>query len=70
MQASLRVSEELGERPNLAITHFRYAELLQQKGDLSEARENLDKAATLFREMGMTWWLEQAEALGKSLDAA
>ena len=63
----LSLAEKRGERPHLAITHFRYAELLQQKGDLPHAREQLGQATALFREMEMTWWLEQAEALGKSL---
>ena len=38
-----------------------------KKSDLPEAREQLDQATTLFREKEMNWWLEQAEALGKTL---
>ncbi len=63
----LSLAEKRGERPHLAITHFRYAEMLQQKGDHNAAREQLGQATALFREMEMTWWLEQAEALGKHL---
>ena len=50
-------------RPDLAITHFRFAELLGRKGDSAEASEQLTKATAFFREMEMTWWLEQAERL-------
>lgn len=63
MGEGLRLAEERGELPDLALTHFRYAELLQQKGDQAEAREQLDQAIALFREMDMPWWLEQAEEL-------
>jgi hypothetical protein len=49
--------------------HFRYAELLHKKGDLDAARDRLAEASALFREMEMTWWLEQFGALGKELGA-
>ncbi len=63
MQAAIQFTLERGARPDLAITHYRYAELLAKKGDLDQAREQLDQAIDLFREMEMTWWLEQAERL-------
>ena len=66
MGEGLRLAKERGALPDLAITHLRYAELLQQKGDLERAWEQLDKATELFRDMEMTWWLEQA---GKLRDA-
>ncbi len=68
MGESIRLSRERGERPFLAVTHFRYAECLHKKGDLDAAREHLEQAEALFREMGMDWWMEQAEELGKRLD--
>jgi hypothetical protein len=34
-----------------------------------EAREHLTTATTMFREMGMTYWLEQAEAQVISIEA-
>ena len=67
MTESFRLAKERGARPELAVTHFRYAELLQQKSDLPKAREQLNKASALFSEMEMNWWLEQAEALRKNL---
>ncbi len=67
MQESLRLAEERGERPQLAIGCFRYAELLKQKGDSARAREQVVQATALLSEMEMPWWLEQAEELGKRL---
>ncbi|MEE8434254.1 MAG: hypothetical protein V3S64_05650 [bacterium] len=57
-----------GARPDLGITHFRYAEILHKKGDLNAAQEQLAKATTLFREMEMIWWLEQAKTLRRRLE--
>ena len=67
MNRSLRLAGKRRERPNSAITHFRYAELLREQGDQNQARQQLTKAAALFRAMEMTWWLEQAEKLKERL---
>ena len=69
MREALELARERGARPDLAITRFRFAELLRDKGDIERAEKELDKATALFRDMEMTWWLEQAEALGKRLIA-
>jgi len=45
------------------LTHFRSAETLHRFERWDEAAEQLSQAEALFREMGMPWWLEQAEAL-------
>ncbi|MCH7479693.1 MAG: hypothetical protein IIA14_16525, partial [SAR324 cluster bacterium] len=63
MRESFRQAEAMHAQPFTAVSHFRYAELLQQKGDLAAAREQISKASALFRDMGMTWWLGQAEKL-------
>ena len=63
MGQSIRLSRESGERPYLSLARFRYAECLHKKGDLDAAREQLDQADALFRDMGMDWWTEQAEGL-------
>ena len=68
MQESLRMAEERGERPQLAIGCFRLAEIMHKKGDLDAAHDQLNQATTLFREMEMTWWAEQAEALRGRLE--
>ena len=61
---------EYGHRPDLAIGRIRDAECLQKKGDLDAARERLDQAEALFRDMGMDWWTKQAEGLRGRLDRA
>jgi predicted ATPase len=63
MRESIRLAEERGSRPDQAISCFRYAELLRDKGDLEQARDFLTQAIDLFTEMNMTWWLEQAKKL-------
>ena len=47
---------------------LRYAECLHKKGDLDAAREQLDQAEALFRDMGMDWWTAQAEGLCRRID--
>ena len=69
MQTAIQVAIDCGARPDRAITHYRYAELLSKKGAHMQAQEQLTEAVLQFRDMEMTWWLEQAEALGKSLGA-
>lgn len=63
MGKSLRVAEERQARPELAVGYFRYAEILHARGDLKTAGEYLARSVNLFSEMGMVWWLKQAENL-------
>ena len=58
-----------GARLDLATTHIRFAECLHKKGDLDAAREQLDLAEALFRDMGMDWWTEQAAGLRGRIDS-
>jgi class 3 adenylate cyclase/tetratricopeptide (TPR) repeat protein len=66
-EQSIRFASERKTRPELAISHFRYAEVLAQAGDVGRARRQLETAEALFREIGMTWWLEQASVLRNKL---
>jgi tetratricopeptide (TPR) repeat protein len=62
----VRCADELSrraQRPDVATTHFRHAEILHKKGDLPAALQQLSQAEKLFHEMEMTWWSEQALAL-------
>ena len=69
IRKSIRLSQERGARPDQAIGHFRYAEVLHKKGDLEQASEQLNQATALFREMEMMWWPEQAESLRRRIQA-
>jgi hypothetical protein len=70
LQNAIEVSNRTGRRPQAAHTHFRYAEILHKKGDLTEAREQLDQATALFLDMGQVWWMEQAEGLRGRIERA
>jgi class 3 adenylate cyclase/tetratricopeptide (TPR) repeat protein len=63
MQESLRLAQERAALPDLAMSAFRYAEMLWAKRDLEQGRDFLMQATTLFRKIGMTWWLEQGKQL-------
>ena len=45
-----------------AHCHLGLGKLYRRTGKQQEAQEHLATATTMYREMGMTYWLEQAEA--------
>ena len=49
-------------RPLQARCHLGLGKLCRRVGRLDEARAELSTAATMLREMGMTFWLPEAEA--------
>jgi predicted protein tyrosine phosphatase len=55
-------ADELGKRPLVAHCHLGLGRLHRRAGDDTKAPEHLTTAATMHREMGMTFWLEKAEA--------
>jgi tetratricopeptide (TPR) repeat protein len=65
---SIHLAQERGARPDQAIGHFRFAEILHDKGQYEQARGQLDQATALFCEMEMAWWPEQAESLRQRLE--
>ena len=52
---------ELGMRPLVAHCHLGLAKLYQRTDEREQAQEHLTNATTMYREMGMTYWLEKAE---------
>ena len=68
MDEAIAVAKRYKLKPEAAISEFRFAEILHKKGDLDGAREQLDRAEALFRDMGMDWWTEQAEGLRGRID--
>ena len=59
---ALALATELGMRPLVAHCHLGLCKFYKRTGKREQAQEHLTSAATMFREMGMTYWLEQAEA--------
>jgi tetratricopeptide (TPR) repeat protein len=56
------LAEELGMRPLVAHCHLGLGKLFRRSGKREQAREHLTTAITMYREMDMRFWLEQAEA--------
>jgi class 3 adenylate cyclase/tetratricopeptide (TPR) repeat protein len=52
---------ELGMRPLTAHCHLGLGKLYHRTGKHEQAREHLTTATTMYREMGMTYWLEKSE---------
>ncbi len=53
--------------PLVAHCHLGLGNLYRRTGKRQEAQENLTTATTMYREMGMTYWLEKAERKMKGL---
>jgi hypothetical protein len=49
-------------RPLVAHCHLGLGKLYRRTGKRQEAQEHLTTATTMYREMDMRFWLEQAEA--------
>ena len=56
------LADELGMRPLVAHCHLGLGKLYRRAGQRQEAQEHLTTATTMYREMDMRFWLEQAEA--------
>ena len=56
------MAEELGMRPLVAHCHLGLGKLYRSTGKREQAQEHLTAATTMYREMDMRFWLEQAEA--------
>jgi hypothetical protein len=59
---ALAVATELGMRPLVAHCHLGLGKLYRRTDKREQAQEHLATATTMYREMGMTYWLEKAEA--------
>jgi len=59
---SLSLASELGMRPLGARCHLGLGKLYRRTGDQAKTEEHLATATTMYRDMGMTFWLEKAEA--------
>jgi tetratricopeptide (TPR) repeat protein len=57
---ALELGQRLGMRPLVAHCHLGLGKLIRAS-DRAKAEEHLRLAATMYREMGMNFWLEKAE---------
>jgi len=68
-QESLALAEPRGMRPLVAHCRLGLGKLLWHTGKQQEAREHLTTATTMYREMDMRFYLEQAETEMRALRA-
>ena len=68
-RSAIGLAHELGMRPLAAHCHLGLGRLYRQTGQRQEAQENLAVATTMYREMDMRFWLEQAKAVSMELEA-
>jgi hypothetical protein len=59
---ALALVGELGMRPLVPPCHLGLGKLYVSTDNREQTREHLTTATTMYREMGMLFWLEQAEA--------
>ncbi len=64
---ALALAEPRGMRPLVAHCHLGLAKLYRQSGMRPDAQEHLTIATTMYREMDMPFWLEQAGAEARAL---
>jgi len=58
---ALALAEPRGMRPLIAHCHLGLGKLYRRTGQREQAQGHLTTATTMYREMVMTYWLEQAE---------
>jgi class 3 adenylate cyclase/tetratricopeptide (TPR) repeat protein len=61
LKEALALAREMQMRPLVAHCHLGLGKLYRGTGKRQEAQEHLTVAAGMYREMGMRFWLEQAE---------
>jgi tetratricopeptide (TPR) repeat protein len=59
---AIDLGTELGMRPLVAHCHLGLGKLYRRTGQSEQAQQHLSTATTMYREMDMRFWLEQAEA--------
>ena len=65
---ALALAEPRGMRPLVAHCHLGLGKLYRGTGKREQAQEHLTTAGSMYQEMGMRFWLEQAEAEIRDLD--
>ena len=65
-EEALKVATQLGMQPEVAHCRLALGKLYRRTGKRQEAQEHLTTAVSMYREMDMRFWLEQAEADAKA----
>jgi tetratricopeptide (TPR) repeat protein len=65
---ALALAHELRMRPLVAHCHLGLGKLYRRTDKREQAQEHLTTATTMYREMDMRFWLEQAEVEMKELE--
>jgi tetratricopeptide (TPR) repeat protein len=60
--AATALAAELGMRPLIAHCHLGLGKVYRRTGPRAKAEEHLTTATTMYREMGMGFWLEKTDA--------
>jgi hypothetical protein len=61
LRHALSMAEAIGADPDIARCHAGLATLYRRTGEQRPAQRHFDAATTMYREMGMTYWLEKLE---------
>ncbi|MDY7033165.1 MAG: hypothetical protein SVY10_14815, partial [Thermodesulfobacteriota bacterium] len=61
IKRAIEANERNNTRFHLGMSYTLYADFFKRKGDLPEARQNLNKAIEVLRECGADGWVEKAE---------
>jgi tetratricopeptide repeat protein len=61
-RAAMTLATELGMRPLVAHCHLGLGTLYRRTSDSAKAEEHFATSTAMYREMGMTFWLEKANA--------
>jgi hypothetical protein len=56
--AAMALADDLGMRPLAAHRRLGLGKLYRRIGDGGKAQQHLTTAATMYREMGMSFWFE------------
>ena len=66
---ALTLAGELAMQPLAARCHFGLGRLHARAGERTRALEHLAGAMTMFRNMGMSFWLDKAESALEEINA-
>ena len=61
-RGALDLASQLRMRPLVAHCHVALAKLYRQTGKRIDSNAHFRTATSMYREMGMTYWLDKAEA--------